>query len=295
LGWGKLGDGLVYDGTRPEAKEALAILRQWYADGMLRKDFFTLSTSDGIQDLAAGNCGMHITPSWGANRDAIQNDPNTVWIFADVPSGPKGKGKHTENPLAKGVFCCPKDFKYAKEWIELTNWRIPLREDPWRRMHGWRGADYDFDEDGKLTRPGIWFNFWTTGPLGTRGGGFSDPMATYKALQYQLDEWGSIPEEERDAMQAAAFEDPVSVLSTEARLFLGERTKIDGIISEFQGLPTPTMVERGTDLNTIEDEMLVGVITGELPLDAFDEFVEQWMSLGGDQMTDEVNEWYQNR
>jgi putative aldouronate transport system substrate-binding protein len=55
------------------------------------------------------------------------------------------------------------------------------------------------------------------------------------------------------------------------------------------------MIDRGTDLNTLEDETLVGIITGELPLDAFDDYVDQWKALGGDMMTDEVNEWYQSQ
>jgi putative aldouronate transport system substrate-binding protein len=294
FGWSEDGaGGLRYDGIRPEAKEVLAILRKWYADGLLRSDFYTLGTSDCIVDLAAGNCGMHFTPSWGANRDAIANDPNTVWAFADIPAGPNGKFKHTENPLAKGIFACPKGFKYAKEWIELTNWRIEKREDPWRRMHGWEGADYAFDEDGKISYPGINYQFMTIGPLGTRGGGFSDPEANAAILKYQLEEWGAIPLEERDAIQEGFFADPVSVLGAQSRLFLSSVNAAQGLIDKFQGLPTPTMVDRGSDLTSMVGETFLSIINGERPLDSFDQFVTEWKSLAGDQVTVEVNEWWQ--
>jgi putative aldouronate transport system substrate-binding protein len=296
FGWSEDGSGgLQWDGIRPEAKDALELLHQWYADGLLRSDFYTIPTSECITDLAAGNCGMHFTPSWGANRDAVANDPDTVWVFADIPAGPTGKHKHTENPLNKGVFACPKDFQYAKEWIELNNWRIPLREDPERRYHGWEGADYDFDEDGNLTRPGINYGPWTVGPLGTRGGGRSDPNSDGRIIRYQLEEWGAIPPEERDALQAATFEDPLTVLSNEARLFLSEVNAEQGLIDKFQGLPTPTMVDRGTDLGSMLGETVLSIINGQLDLDAFDSFVEQWKELGGDQITEEVNQWWEEQ
>ncbi|MBC7235070.1 MAG: extracellular solute-binding protein [Chloroflexi bacterium] len=293
FGWSKEGDRLRYDGIRPEAKDALALLRKWYADGMFRKDFFTIPTSEVHKDLAAGVCGMQFCPSWGADRDTLANFPEAEWAFYDVPTGPGGfKGKFTENPFAKGVFCCPKDFKHADKWIEVANWRLQKREDPWRRMHGWRGCDYDFDDKGNLIYPGIYYTPWTFGPFGTRGGGRSDPRADSRAIRYQLEEWAKIPPEKRDAMQEAVFKDPITVLSNRARLFLVERSPSDGLMDAFQGMPTPTMVERQVDLNKLEDQTFISIIIGEQPLDAFDAFVDNWKKLGGDRITEEVNEWY---
>ena len=34
------------------------------------------------------------------------------------------------------------------------------------------------------------------------------------------------------------------------------------------------------------------IIAGQEPLDSFDSVVEQWSAAGGQDMTDEVNEWY---
>ena len=51
---------------------------------------------------------------------------------------------------------------------------------------------------------------------------------------------------------------------------------------------TPTMEQRWASLEKIEDEMMLRIITGESDIDAFDEFVAQWKSIGGDQITEEV-------
>lgn len=41
--------------------------------------------------------------------------------------------------------------------------------------------------------------------------------------------------------------------------------------------------------------MITNIITGAQPVDYFDEFVNLWKSSGGDAITAEINEWYQNR
>ena len=45
-------------------------------------------------------------------------------------------------------------------------------------------------------------------------------------------------------------------------------------------------------LNPMEDEIFFGIITGQQPLDAFDQYVTDWKAGGGDEMTEEANAWY---
>lgn len=54
---------------------------------------------------------------------------------------------------------------------------------------------------------------------------------------------------------------------------------------------TPTMVEQWATLQDLEMETFTQIITGQAPVDAFDNFVKQWYDLGGDQITKEVNEF----
>ena len=46
----------------------------------------------------------------------------------------------------------------------------------------------------------------------------------------------------------------------------------------------PTVPDDGVSVEVIADE------SGNEPIEAFDKFVEQWKSLGGDTITEEVNE-----
>jgi putative aldouronate transport system substrate-binding protein len=277
-------------------KEPLALLAQWYQDGLFRQDFFTLNTSDSIQDIAASTCGIHFTPSWGAWLDTVQNDPETVWAFANVPVASNGvRARHTENNFKPDPFAFRSGFEHIDQIFTITNWLQELTEDYDRRFHGWEGGDYVWDGDQVVGGDHGWMSM-APGPIGTRGSGMIDPKHIGNQIRYQLDEWGAIPEGERDAFMELSLADPtgVQVLSKESRLFILETADL-GKITAYQNLPTATMVERQVDLDKIRDETILGIIIGERPLSAFDDYVAQYKSLGGDQISAEVNEWWASR
>ncbi len=291
--WSDLGGELVYDSIREEMREPLELLSQWYQDGVFRKDFFTFSTSDSIQDVASSQCGIHYTPSWGAWLDTVRNDPETVWAFADNPAGPNGaRARSSASSFYPSPFCFRKGMEHVEEIFKITNFMQELSEEHDRRFHGWEGYDYAFQEDGSVATTNIFWKFSAIGPIGTRGSGNIDPANRANEVRYQL-EWADIPVEERDAYQTLSLEDPTGVTITgkEALLFILD-TAEQGKINAFQSLPTPTMIERNSDLNKLQDETILGIIIGDKPMSAFDEFVGQWKSQGGDQITQEVNEWW---
>ncbi len=69
--------------------------------------------------------------------------------------------------------------------------------------------------------------------------------------------------------------------------------KNDSVMKErFTGPPTPTMISNNQILDDLSYEYFTKIIMGESHIDEFDQFVEQWKKLGGDQITAEVNAWY---
>lgn len=53
---------------------------------------------------------------------------------------------------------------------------------------------------------------------------------------------------------------------------------------------TPSMETMWATLETLEDEFFLQVLTGDVGIEEFDGFVEQWKALGGDTITQEVTE-----
>jgi hypothetical protein len=62
----------------------------------------------------------------------------------------------------------------------------------------------------------------------------------------------------------------------------------------FNGEPTATMKKNWEQLQTMEKQVYTNIIYGKESPDAFDKFVRDWKAQGGDEITKEVNEWYQS-
>lgn len=55
-----------------------------------------------------------------------------------------------------------------------------------------------------------------------------------------------------------------------------------------------SMIENQAVLEDLEIQTFTNIITGQSPVDEFDSFVEQWNALGGEMITQEVNEWHES-
>ena len=55
---------------------------------------------------------------------------------------------------------------------------------------------------------------------------------------------------------------------------------------------TTTQLQKDAYLRKIEDSAFAKIIMGEQPIDSFDAFVKDWKASGGDDITKEINAWY---
>jgi putative aldouronate transport system substrate-binding protein len=241
---------------------------------------------------------MHLSPPFAAVfgiPDSVANDPEARWIFADIPTGPSGiKKKAWSNPVPDTVFCFRKGFEHVDLVLKQIGWWAELLQNPANRYHGWEGTDYFWNgDDLDLNGYDSTKHFW--GPPGTNGGSRTDPRSEVGWIRYRQENWESIPESERDAIQAAFLgADELNKLWDEANLFVVDHWEADGIKNHFTTFPTETMIRAGTSLSGLEAETFVNIITGQEPIERFDSFVEDWRTSGGDRVIDEVNAWWQD-
>lgn len=70
-----------------------------------------------------------------------------------------------------------------------------------------------------------------------------------------------------------------------------EQNDENKIVTSVQyGAPTETMVKRWSTLKDMQDETFTKIIAGSESIEAFDSFVEQWKSLGGDTIAQELKD-----
>ena len=53
---------------------------------------------------------------------------------------------------------------------------------------------------------------------------------------------------------------------------------------------TKTMKKSSASLGKMEEEVFVGIVTGSIPLDGFDDFVADWKAQGGEKIMAEIEE-----
>ncbi|MFD2611320.1 extracellular solute-binding protein [Paenibacillus gansuensis] len=292
--WTKGSDGkLEYGSIQPGAKEALARMNQWFKKGYISKEFGAMDGGKASELILNGKAGIIGGAYWLANwplPDAIKNNPGAVFKPYPIPVGPDGKAGRQGQTIAGGGLMVNKDFKHVDALFLYLN-KLFEGADPKPGSafeHGFaEGYDYVM-KDGKAS-------------------GLTEdiPGGKLEVFQYFLTtQRPNVPMLEMETFDKLAKggkpETPFELIASQqlpGRIEGGAVVYSQKEASKqdlFEGPATPAMQLKGEILNTMEADTYIKMIYGETPLDAFDKFVSDWKSKGGDEITKEVNEWYQS-
>lgn len=282
----------VYGSTMEGMKPALELLRDLYAEGILDKEFAVRTGEDRDALLASGQMGMYFGTWWpaGGHTAAVENNPDADWIAVSAPVNEKGKLTTPENDPLAGIVVVSKDYEHPEAIVKCLNVGYDIL-----RGNGEAGAE-GYAEWTELC-PSIG---WNAMPI---------PIAI---------DYNNAVEVVRDDILNALEADDVSVMKSKGFEADYERIKqelenprqnIDNYLSyqarivgataamdeNLEFVPaayfgtTDTMATKWTNLQTLETETLLQIVMGEKPIEEFDSFVEQWYSLGGQEIIDEID------
>ena len=277
---------LVFGAVQPETKQALAKLAKWYADGIIDPEFVTGENQGGYYAIshAFNNNRIGLTClgayyHWKpvffpgdsksevflelqkANPTALEN------IAYGVPvTGPEGKsGMKGESfisgasTVAFGVQLENNKQKFAKV-LQVYDAISSSYENYIESIFGIQGRHWDYD---KVSGFPVLINGNDSKTVAAMGiiPGFEAPEYTYMRAKPRID-W--------------AFEKKLDV----------------GTLSNELLIPLASAGDYMDELNKLRDETFTKIIRGDLPIDAFDTFVDTWFKKGGQILTDEANAWY---
>jgi putative aldouronate transport system substrate-binding protein len=288
--------GLAFSGILPAMKDALAFVRRWYEKRIIAPDFYTKDYQENRTDAEGNRVGMIYTHPWGGVRAAAQgsmaNDPEARWGWVDIPAGPVRKGKNYFSPLRQGVFVFKKGLQHVDKIIKQANFEAEVALSPERRNHGFEGHNYEWEGDAVKPLSGGTHGY---GIIHTRGGDNASPVQTKGQIEWKVNYRETVPREEWDAWMELMLEDPTGLqpMQDEAQIYQYSRSGTeDNIRNEWTGLTTELQKEKWSSLQKLTDETYFAIITGQVPLDTFDEYVRTWKAQGGDEITQEINAWY---
>jgi putative aldouronate transport system substrate-binding protein len=281
-------------------KEPLALIRRWYEEGFVDSEFLTKDTNALIPDIGSANFGMLFGPYWAGGwplPDTKAVHPEADWYFYDLPSGPSGNAGRFGMTLG-GVGVGGIGFKKGTDpqkivaaielwnhWIERTSYWLDNQDYIYYTGPIFEGYDYVWEGDeikpGPTNIAGPWA--YCARQLANL---YPDMLIDFYRQVDRIKQDGP-----KNAYEKYLTQDTSVDLQRQA--YLSVFNSLDtAIYDEFLGSLPADLAELNSGLSKLESQMYVDIISGNTDLDAFDTFVEDWKSQGGDEVTAAVNEWY---
>jgi len=286
---------LVYGSTLPGTKEALKTLNEMYTEGLIDREFGVKDGGKVAEATTNGKCGLFYGAQWNSIyplQSCVNLDKDAQWqAFSIVPaSGKVVKAQTDVGTLSWTVV--RKDVAHPEAVMKMFNLFIDKNWGP-ENENGIYYAPLDSESIWKLspvvpTNPhkndGAFLDLEQYRKDGDESKVQGEALSILKKLQ--AFESGS-----EDGFALWGWERIYGAEGAYGVLidYYNKKMTQDNL---FVGAPTETMVSKMSTLEDLQDEVFIKIIMGEEPVDAFDKFVEDFNTLGGEQITKEVNEWY---
>lgn len=284
---------LVYGDVQPEVKTALSKIQEMFKAGLIDPEFGVKDETKMTQTLQASGAGMvfsnHGFPF--SVSSMVMKDTTIDWIPVAIPSDNGKSGKSAFTLSAPDTFyVIMKKAKNPEAVIKLLNFDLD-------KGYGPKGRDELFMNNNKKTSGRAWQRTFWIGDAsqmsniylgckqlretGKEDGVTSDAKANFTAQQL----W--IEKKDLNSWRNFRWSGELSSLSV-INYYV---TSKNFVANEYYGVQTDNMLSFMPTLTTMRDETFTRIINNAESVDKFDEFVNNWRKLGGDQITKEVNEW----
>lgn len=274
-------NGEIQNGSvMPETKQALAKLRQWYADGVIDPEFIT-DTQDSYRKKFYNNrigvieeqIAKGALPTGATVTEMKSLNPDSDLIFSRNPVGPGGDGSWDwgvkSNFIVLGNKVQDQPEKLAK-LFEILRAESSDEETIIKTTLGDKGTHWDFMEPGATAGATQYL------------AGFEKPELLDQ-VGIRLFSLGNITTQAyREKYSNPAQNEAIKTYSSAPNL-------TDALL--FSTLPSDAKYK--SDLTSLMQKYFAQIISGELPLEDFDKYVTEWKSRGGDELTKEANAMYQ--
>jgi len=303
--WQEADGKIVNPDVSDEAKEVVKIIAQMYKDGVIDPEFVTgkeaisgsyWAVSNGLVNGKYGVSALAsidhyrlkgVTSAEDAGGPCAQeywavNGEDATFAYGPWPTGPNGDyGYSVGYSVAVGesaVYNADLMDDMDKLGVIFQVMNAFAIDDELYKLaaYGIEGEHYTDNGDGTFTRSGDFDNagFNEIGLWGCRslyGGDRAFSQTAYDAVFYK---------DKSIANRLSWFEKP----------------QYDSYIMDAVSVTLPSEGDLQGEVNTYRDETWIKMIKGEMDVEAdWDTYVSEYLSLGGQTLIDEANEWYASK
>lgn len=288
----------VYGSVQPEMKEGLKLLADWYKEGIIDQQM-AIRSYDEIKALVTdGKCGSYFC-GWWAPYDlagSYELNPDVEWRAYILPAGDDGKvTMWTGSPNQDSYFVVRKGFEHPELLVKAKSLTLDYNQgdaadadksEEAAEYVDWVAHGYGVEFIGGFD----WFDAAERAYLhineAMENGGEAEGMNAYEHSLYES------CEKYVESVEKGEKPDKTSWIDYNARIVAGKlmnETEVNVEVPVYFS-QTESMGMMWDSLKTLERTTMLKIITNEIPVDEFDNFVEDWMQSGGEQVTREVNE-----
>lgn len=314
-GWYDNGEGtLEYAGLNESNKEVLTKLNEWYEKGYFQKDFaaYDIWAADSpvVSDIVAGKYaivpGSWWVPNWPLNLNKTDN-PDSNWVCGPNLSvdGEQPTIMIDRYPVNNFVVASH-DCEHPEAVFKMMYWSLMYtmeQSDPEvqaamseEELEEWHSYVYTWLPYRIYSPVCLRDNFEFISDLAEQGLTELPEGTEIPDNSEFWGSWSSYLNYMENPDDGAAWGTYFSRLAPGGGVDNMIKTvESADIIYDEVYITTPSMVSKKGELHKLRDNTFISMIMGETPIDEFDTFVEQWKAQGGDDIAEEVNEWYQSQ
>ncbi|TYP79392.1 extracellular solute-binding protein [Paenibacillus methanolicus] len=255
---------VVYTAALPEAKSFLEFASKLYGEGLIDKESVVNKTANIKEKLASGKAAMATIGWWEAQATetaAKEKFPGSQLAFIDPPTGSNGAFGMSKVSVVSKYFVIPKASKHAKEVVEFLN-KATEQEIIDFISFGVEGTHYE-KKDGKAVPTKEMDNI------------------KYK-VYYNMFDKVELGLQRMENAGLAPYYTPVANVA-----------KHENVVDLVA--PVPIVDQKNQELRDLRDQYFLKIITGALPLSAYDEFLDKWKKAGGEDVVKALDEAYNGK
>lgn len=312
-GWRDNNGTLEYVGIDENLKTTLAKLNEWYEKGYFQKDFaaYDIWAADSpvVNDIVAGKYaivpGSWWIPNWPLNSNKVEH-PESNWVVGPNLSVDGEQPTVLLNRYPVDSFMVVgRDCEHPEVLFKMIYWSLQYNlknKNPEvqnamteEEAKEWHSYVYTWLPYRIYSPTSLRINYETINKLIEEG----KTEITEDEAARNEEFWGAwtsylnYKENPNDGVAWGTYFSRLAPDGGVANMIKTVETA-DIIYNEVY-VTTPSMITRQSELDKLRDSTFISMVMGETPIDEFDNYVEQWKALGGNDITKEVNEWYQNK
>lgn len=297
---------LIYGTNTQETRDTLELLAKWYKDGLINPELGVSTNGDEAAGVKGGTCGIFMGPWWSlgyGQGDAYKNDPNADWQayplltddgkwnvkIKDCGSSYTIISEEASEDVRKAIVIANNalvrdesimDTSVAIDWWPLRNTEAAMDE-----------CEYEYEAIYKVLK----------GEATAED--YNIPGSLYKNLYTDILSLPEVISEDYDPNETLHVTD-MDVMTNNGQfnrltaLLIGDRPyatrEPDKKVQSEIYYTIDVFDQYWTQLQDLEDQTVMSIITGKADISAFDQYVEDWKAQGGDTVLEGVKEFLAN-